>query len=143
MKNTTYLTAITTAAACLAMLSAFTYASTQPADQFVSSATFVSGGVGEGDQVRMHNLAPEYRLHLVFARKPDGAYLSHVPVAIRDRNGHTVFELSNSGPLLFVNLPQGDYRITATAYGVPQMKPVTLLAHGTQDVKFFWNNNPA
>lgn len=143
MRTTTHTTAVAAALAGLAMFSIFANAVAQPADQFISSATFASGGASKEDPVRMHGLAAEFRLHLVFSRKPDGAYLSHVPVAIRDRNGNTVFELSSSGPLLFINLPQGDYLITATANGVTQTKSVTLHDQGTQDVEFIWNNGPA
>lgn len=113
-----------------------------PAYPLVSSTAFANGGLSKDDQLRMRDLAPEYRLHLAFARKADGACLSHVAVAIRDRDGHTIFELSNGGPLLFVNLPQGDYQIMATANGVTQTRPVTLDARSAQDVDFFWGNGP-
>lgn len=115
-----------------------------PAHRTSPAATpFASGGVGQDDQDRMRKLAPEYRVHLLFARKPDGAYLARVPVTIRDRRGKTVFELYNSGPMLYVNLPDGDYKVTATANGVSQTKELDLHARGARDVDFYWPKSSA
>lgn len=108
-----------------------------------AATTFASGGIGQDDQARMQQLAPEYRVHLIFARKPDGAYLARIPVTIRDQRGKTVFELSNSGPMLYVNLPDGDYKITATANGVAQTKELDLHARGARDVDFYWPKSSA
>jgi hypothetical protein len=118
-------------------------ATTRHSTDAVSAAAFASGGIGMGDQARMQKLAPEYRVHLLFARKPDGAYLARVPVTIRDQHGNTVFELSNGGPMLYVNLPNGDYKITATVNGVSQTKALDLHARGARDVDFYWPKHSA
>lgn len=108
-----------------------------------AATTFASGGIGMDDQARMTKLAPQYRVHLLFARKPDGAYLARVPVTIRDQHGKTVFELSNSGPMLYVNLPDGNYKVTATVNGVAQTRALELHARGARDVDFYWPKDTA
>jgi hypothetical protein len=137
-------TAIAAALSGLALVTPTAFAAVAHATpKPVAAATFASGGVGMGDQARMQKLAPSYRLHMIFARRPDGAYLARVPVTIRDQRGNTVFKLSNSGPLLYVNLPNGDYKITATVNGITQTKSIGLHARGARDVDFYWPKDSA
>ena len=101
-------------------------------------ATFANGGIGDQDLKRMHLLAPRFPLHILLATHPNGEFLAKVPVTIRDQQGNTVFEISDAGPLLYVNLPDGHYQITATVAGMAQTRNITLHSHAAREVDFYW-----
>lgn len=107
-------------------------------DGTVRTATFANGGIGDQDLKRMHLLAPRFPLHILLATHPNGEFLAKVPVTIRDQQGNTVFEISDAGPLLYVNLPDGHYQITATVAGMAQTRNITLHSHAAREVDFYW-----
>lgn len=77
-------------------------------------------------------------MHILLATHPNGEFLAKVPVTIRDQQGNTVFEISDAGPLLYVNLPDGHYQITATVAGMAQTRNITLHSHAAREVDFYW-----
>lgn len=90
-----------------------------------NDVTYVSGGVGEEQQEQMQALAGQgYTLKLVFAEKGTGAYVANVRVMIADKSGHTLLDATADGPSFFVQLPEGDYRVTAEHAGMRQTRTV-------------------
>jgi hypothetical protein len=79
-------------------------------------AQVISGAVGLEEREAMLQNYRDYNLHLGFAR-PDGAFLSDVLVRIRDNSGNVVYEGKTDGPLLFAQLPPGNYSVTAEYEG--------------------------
>ncbi|PPK46114.1 hypothetical protein B0G57_103138 [Trinickia symbiotica] len=99
--------------------------------------TYLSGGVGEEEVSGMRAMAPKFNLHLVFAQK-SGVYLADVDVVIFSPSGQQVAAMKSEGPLLFVSLPPGRYRVTATSDTVNVTHWVTVPAHGGADINFYW-----
>jgi hypothetical protein len=66
----------------------------------------LSSGVGL-DNRQPH---PEYPLKLVFAVQ-SGAFLADVNVKILDETGKEVAKMHSPGPWLFVDLPEGTYKV--------------------------------
>jgi hypothetical protein len=52
-----------------------------------------------------------------------GEYLASVQVIIRNTQGDTVLAAQSQGPLLFAQLPPGDYTVEATASTPAQQQP--------------------
>jgi hypothetical protein len=71
-----------------------------------------SGGVGSESREEMQAVADQYSLHVTLATR-SGSFLSDVRVEIRDAAGEAVVETVTEGPLLFVDLPPGDYTVAA------------------------------
>lgn len=76
---------------------------------------------------------PNYPLKMVFALK-SGDYLANVDVVIHDSAGKQVAKLHSPGPWLFVDLPAGDYKVTAKRADGQMATAMLHLSGGPQQV---------
>jgi hypothetical protein len=91
------------------------------ASPLLPPGTHVSGGIGEEDQHRMQLSRSLYNLRLTFAEAGTGAYLSGVDVVVEPvetRRTDVPFAFKDCGPLLYVALNPGAYRVRATYGGL-------------------------
>lgn len=103
-----------------------------------STMPYLNGGVGKEEQAAMRHRANAFPLRMTFSEHRDGAFVVAVPVTIADAQGKRVFNLPSAGPMLYVKLPDGKYRVSARLGGVTESQDITLDArHGT-DVYFHW-----
>ena len=105
--------------------------------QFENGVSYVSGGVGEGSEQAMREVADQYNLHLTFAAA-DGSYLADVPVTIQDSKGNAVLDTVSPGPLFYANLTPGTYTVAASANGKTQTKRVEVQANSARSLNFAW-----
>lgn len=103
-----------------------------------TASNFVNGGIGEEEQTMMHNVANEYPLHIEFSKSERGAFLTDIPVTIKDGHGKVVFELPSAGPMLYVRLPKGTYTVNAVYEGEAQSGKVTLDGKHNKRVVLHW-----
>ena len=82
--------------------------------QTQGQARYISGGIGFGEREALKAIAAREKMNLklVFAER-SRAYLSAVPVTIKDSAGTVVLKVTTDGPWLFVHLPAGEYRYHA------------------------------
>ncbi len=104
----------------------------------ITATTYLNGGVGKNEEATMHRLAKEFPLRITFAERKDGEYIADVPVLISDEKGNPVLELSKAGPMLFVMLPDGKYRVSSRFEGLTESQEVTLSGKAGRDVYFHW-----
>ncbi len=100
--------------------------------------TYMNGGVGNDEEKLMHRIAHEFPLRLTFSERKDGEYIANVPVVIFDARGNPVFELPNAGPMLYVMLPDGKYKISARFKGLTESQEVELSGKQGRDLYFHW-----
>lgn len=124
------------------LLMAAAFAMALPLAHADDTANYVNGGIGDEGMARMHSLAKDYPLHIVFSEGPDGAFIADVPVTIRDRHHKTVFELPDAGPMLYVRLPKGKYIVNAEHKGVKQSNSVTLDGKHSKSLIMHWAGAP-
>ena len=98
-----------------------------------------SGGIGDDDPLVL--IAGDYNLQLVFATQGSGEYLADVKVLIADATGRTRLEALSPGPLFYVRLPPGSYRITAAYAGSPVHRSVVITDRRRQTLHFYWPGN--
>ena len=120
------------AALCAGWLAGATVQAAEP--------TYLSGGIGDDDPLLA--LTGDYNLQLVFATQGSGEYLADVKVALVDARDRVVLETVSPGPLFYVSLPAGTYRVTAEFAGKPVRKSVTL-GERRQSVHFYWPGSDA
>jgi hypothetical protein len=128
---------------CLALAMSLSMAA-QAADtptmvpQQQNGVTFISGGIADDQQKAMAALHKNYNLHLTFATKKAGEFISDVQVAVQDGAGKEVVAAKSDGPLFFAQLEPGTYKVTATSRGKAQSQSVTLGKTGSHDMGFYW-----
>ena len=75
---------------------------------------YVSGGIGADSQADMRARRGDYGLRLTFAERGTGAYVTGVAVTIQRIGAReSIGPLVDVGPLLYVRLQPGGYRVTA------------------------------
>src|SRR5487761_2230162 len=91
----------------------------------VTATTYLNGGVGKEEEATMRRVAKEFPLRIIFSERKNGEFIADVPVVISDAHGNPVLELSKVGPMLFVMLPSGKYRVSSRFNGLTESQEVT------------------
>jgi hypothetical protein len=108
-----------------------------PASRGPSEASFICGGVSQEDAQEMKAQARQHALMLTFAES-SGAYLADVEVEIRGTRGGVVLSAKCEGPIMLVDLPPGNWRITAQANGRTQQRSISTGRGRTAQTTFVW-----
>lgn len=104
--------------------------------------TYLNGGIGKDERDFMRNAAHDYSLRLTFSERKSGEFVVDIPVDISDADGNTVFKIPDAGPLLYVMLPKGKYKISASFNGLTYSQEATLGGKVGMDLYFHWNAVP-
>lgn len=123
-------------AALLGSLAASTVAAQTP--RIRGGIAYVSGGIGDDQQLTMEALRSQYNLHLLFAQQGSGAFFVDVSVQISDASGMTVLNAMSEGPYFFARLAPGRYSVSVSHEGQPMTRTVLVPATGAADVNFYW-----
>lgn len=107
-----------------------------PVGERQGEVRILHGGVAAEERAAMQAQATDYNLHLTFAAKGSGAYLSDVKVVIRDARGKTLLDTVASGPWLFAQLPPGQVTVAATNMGQTLTQTLSIPASGRRDWVF-------
>jgi hypothetical protein len=104
--------------------------------------SYVTGGTGKDEREALHALAKNDDLKLVFALQsgetPRRPLVSNVSVQIRDRAGREILDVSDAGPLLFAEIPDGTYEVAATARGRTLTKTAKVVEGRQTQLAFYW-----
>jgi hypothetical protein len=142
MKIRTPVSAVLLGASVLAMLPLAASAQDSVVVETVAATTYVNGGVGKDEEAALHRIAKEFPLRMTFSERKDGEFLADVPVVIADARGNPVFELPRAGPMLYVMLPNGKYKVSARYKGLTESQEVTLAGKDGKDLYFHWKGKP-
>lgn len=125
----------------LAMPQAFSapVASTQDvlSAQSESGISYLNGGIGADEQAQMRRDARDWPLHMTFSEGKDGAFVADAQVKITNKAGKSVFALNGAGPLTYVKLSPGEYRVTADHKGKMMTRQVHV-DHKGENLYFRW-----
>ena len=121
------------------------YAHAEPADlnpnelrNTKSGANFMTGGIGREEVEAMRRVAKQYPLQLLLSEGRHGTALTDVAVNITDSTGNIVFKIQHAGPLLYVKLPAGEYKVSGNNNGLKQAQNITL-ANDVKSQKVYLN----
>lgn len=78
---------------------------------------YLTGGLGAGERAWLEQHGTSYPVTLKFSKGKRGVFVSNVTVSIRSRDGQTQFEATTDGPLIYIDLPNGQYEATARYRG--------------------------
>lgn len=101
---------------------------------------FESGGWSGETAGVIHAHAGKFPVMLVFAWT-DGTYLADVGVKVMNRKGDTVLDLNESGPLVLIGLPHGEYTINVARNGKSQSRRVNVAANTRIKAVFHWSRD--
>lgn len=90
---------------------------------------WMSGGIGDEARDDMRTAATRYNVHLMFSDR-QGAYLADIPFTVSRLDGREIQSGVSEGPLLYLKLLPGAYRISANIDGEWQSKRIQAGAPG-------------
>lgn len=130
--------AILFASVCLFALSVHA-ASAEVEVQDQNGISYVSGGVGKDQQEAVERLGKALTLKVTLATH-DGHYLSGGKVAVKDDSGETLFDLSDAGPIVYVDLEPGTYTLVVDVPSFPDQTEERAVSIGDSQVteSFVW-----
>ncbi len=106
------------------------------------SIPYLSGGIGEGEQEKMHRAKDDYNVYLLFAEQRTGAYLANVQVRVKNTAGETLFSQVSEGPFFYLMLPEGRYTIIASYKGADKQHAVQVRKGKKLDrIPFAWKGD--
>lgn len=106
-----------------------------PAEVAPNPGFYLSGGIGIEGREAMRAERKAYNLRLAFAQSGSGAYVTGVRVSITPQGQREALEtIEDAGPLLYVHLQPGTYRVQASYGGQTRTFPVRLGKSGLDRV---------
>jgi hypothetical protein len=105
------------------------------------AAKYVNGGIGDGQTRYMQSIAKNWPMRIMFSQLKANEFVAGVNLQITDSRKATMLQLDSAGPLTYVQLPPGAYRVTATHDGQTQTRNVTLGRSSKSDVHFHWKGS--
>lgn len=76
-----------------------------------SGIHFINGGISDEQASEVKRIAKDFSLQILFSGGATGGWLTDVSMMLLDSNGKTVFWKKRAGPLLYIDLPAGDYQL--------------------------------
>ena len=106
--------------------------------QVQNDLPYMTGGIGSDETQAMQDARKNYNLLMTFAIK-SGEYQADVDVTLVDHGGKALATFKAVGPLFYVKVVPGQYRIQATARGKQLSQSAAVTAGATRDVRFYWD----
>lgn len=91
---------------------------------------YLNGGIGREEVEAMRLQAKRFSLQVLFSQGKHGSLLTDVSLLISDHTGNPVFRKKSVGPMLYVDLPAGDYKVTGVYQGQKQSHKINIVKGG-------------
>ena len=107
----------------------------QPQEQ--NGVRYLQGGIGQ-DEANALRKTTGYDLHVELSTGPEGKFQSGATVDIQNAQGQPVPSVSDAGPLLYVQLPPGKYKVIGNAQGQAVQQWATVTGKAPTTVNLNW-----
>lgn len=101
-------------------------------------ADVLCGGVGEDERPVLQAMRGGDALQLVFSTQGSGEYLADVAVVVQKNSSGQSLSFLASGPLCYLKLQPGSYRIQATFHGAIRTQSVRIAPQKIRMLYFYW-----
>lgn len=108
-----------------------------PGHESASGVKYVNGGIGHDSQESMRKDAHNWPLRITFSEQANNEFVADADLSVFDKAGKSVMHLKGAGPLTYLRMQPGEYRITAVHNGKTLTRTVHVGDKGL-DVHFHW-----
>ncbi len=112
-----------------------------PAKKMQNAVSYLSGGVGDDEEIHIRRAAKDFGLLLEFTEiergQPHGYWSSDVNVRVKSGTNLLVNDRSD-GPLMLIKLEPGNYVIEAERAGVKHTRRTEVKANVVIRERFIW-----
>ncbi|WP_085679494.1 MULTISPECIES: hypothetical protein [unclassified Pseudomonas] len=107
----------------------------QPQEQ--NGIRYLEGGIGQ-DEANALRHTKGYDLHVELSTGPGGQFESGASVDIQNAQGKSLLSLQDAGPLVYVQLPPGQYKVIGQAGGTTVQQQVTVNGKAPATANLNW-----
>jgi uncharacterized membrane protein len=105
-----------------------------------SGIRFINGGISEEQADDIRRTAKNFSLEVLFSGGKAGGWLTDVSFMILNEKGKTIFSKKQSGPILFIDLPDGNYKIIGLYNGNKQSVLMSISGGKQQRIILNWKD---
>ncbi|HDS1818340.1 TPA: carboxypeptidase regulatory-like domain-containing protein [Pseudomonas putida] len=106
-------------------------------EQEQNGVRYLQGGIGQ-DEANALRKTKGYDLHVELSAGPGNEFQSGATVDIQSAQGQPVLSVTDVGPLLYVQLPPGHYKVTGNAQGETVQQQVAVDGKVPATVNLHW-----
>ncbi|MGE8468016.1 hypothetical protein D3C81_998580 [compost metagenome] len=106
-------------------------------EQEQNGVRYLQGGIGQ-DEANALRKTKGYDLHVELSAGPGNEFQSGATVDIQSAQGQPVLSVTDVGPLLYVQLPPGHYKVTGNAQGETVQQQVAVDGKAPATVNLHW-----
>jgi hypothetical protein len=107
----------------------------QPQEQ--NGIRYLQGGIGQ-DEANALRQTQGYNLHITLSTGPEGKFQTGAAVDIQSGQGQPLLNLQDVGPMIYVQLPPGHYRVIGQAEGQTMQQQVSIDGKAPVKVNLNW-----
>ena len=107
----------------------------QPQEQ--NGIRYLQGGIGQ-DEANALRRTQGYNLHITLSTGPEGKFQTGAAVDIQGGQGQPLLNLQDVGPMIYVQLPPGHYRVIGQAQGQTVQQQVSIDGKAPAKVNLNW-----
>jgi hypothetical protein len=110
-----------------------------PFTEAANGISYVTGGIGQDQQLGMKEARVYCNLRLTFAAKGSGEYIADVHPYLRGAKGEELLNVDAAGPLFYVHVPAGKYVVVVERKGRSQTQTISIAKDSVKDLYFYWD----
>lgn len=104
-----------------------------------TETTYLNGGIGQEESAEMRAKAGDFNLRL-YLSEGNRTSITNAKITITDKTSHVRIDIADGGPMLFLRLENGRYKINAQYNGINIIRNIVISnRHGT-NVYLNWKN---
>ena len=102
---------------------------------------YINGGVGQEEAEEMRAKASDYNLRLYLSEGNPAHAVTGSQVTITDKKGDVKLDLASGGPMLFLHLKNGTYKIIAQYNGATINRTAIVSNHRGVNIYINWKSS--
>lgn len=120
--------------------SAYAEAENAQSTQNISEVAYLNGGIGQEESSEIRSKAGSFNLRLYLSEGKPGQSITNAQITVTDKNDNVKLNIADGGPMLFLHLENGRYKISAQHNGITILRNVVIANHRGTNVYLNWKN---
>lgn len=109
----------------------------------INGTSYSNGGIGQEEADEMRTKAGSFNLRLYMSEGKEGHSITDAQVTVFDKKGNVRLDLSNGGPMVFLHVVNGSYKINAKYKGITITRNVNISNRRGENVYLIWKSSDA
>jgi hypothetical protein len=104
----------------------------------INESNYLNGGIGQEESSEIRAKAGDFNLRLYLSEGKSGQSITNVQITVTDKNGNVRINIADGGPMLFLHLENGRYKINAQYNGIIILRNIVISNRRGTNVYLNW-----